>query len=354
MTEPESNACVTLIAPRSAVLQQAPTPEPAAREVKIRTAYSGISAGTEMNVYRGVAPQWRRRQDPATGLFSEDTPEWTYPLVYGYANVGTVEEVGREVESISEGDVVFSYRPHCAVVVEDANAVIVLPELPDVRRGVFLANLNTALNGVLDARPALGDVVVVSGLGVIGLLVTHLVRQAGAGLIVGIDPIPKRRSLALEAGANHAMSPTEPVADVVRRLTGGRGADIVLEVSGAASALNEAIRLVGFGGQVVAMSWYGGSFESLSLAGEFHHNRVRIRSSPGRRRQPRPRTTLVDRAPHLARPGATQRATTRAVHHPRVPARASPRRLRTTRQSRRERSPMRLQIRNAVKIAAHA
>ena len=69
------------------------------------------------------------------------------------------------------------------------------------------------------------------------------------------------------------------MAGIVRELTGGRGADIVIEVSGAAPALNDAIRTVGFGALVVAMSWYGGSFETLSLSGEFHHNRVRIRSS---------------------------------------------------------------------------
>src|SRR5438093_11071554 len=69
------------------------------------------------------------------------------------------------------------------------------------------------------------------------------------------------------------------VAEKVRALTQNRGADVVIEVSGAAPALNEAIRTVGLGGRVVAMSWYGGTFESLNLAGEFHHKRPRILSS---------------------------------------------------------------------------
>jgi len=62
-------------------------------------------------------------------------------------------------------------------------------------------------------------------------------------------------------------------------MTDNRGADIVIEVSGAAPALHEAIRTAGYDGTVIAMSWYGGSFESLSLSGEFHHNRTRIISS---------------------------------------------------------------------------
>jgi threonine dehydrogenase-like Zn-dependent dehydrogenase len=53
----------------------------------------------------------------------------------------------------------------------------------------------------------------------------------------------------------------------------------VIEVSSSAPALNEAIRIVGVGGLVVALSWYGGTFESLTLSGEFHHSRVRIHSS---------------------------------------------------------------------------
>ena len=69
------------------------------------------------------------------------------------------------------------------------------------------------------------------------------------------------------------------MAATVRSLTENRGADVVIEVSGAASALNEAIRTVGFAGRVIAMSWYAGTFESLNLAGEFHHNRPRIISS---------------------------------------------------------------------------
>ena len=69
------------------------------------------------------------------------------------------------------------------------------------------------------------------------------------------------------------------MAERVRSLTDDRGADIVIEVSGAAPALNEAIRTVGYGAKVVVLSWYRGNLESVDLAGEFHHNRPRIVSS---------------------------------------------------------------------------
>jgi 2-desacetyl-2-hydroxyethyl bacteriochlorophyllide A dehydrogenase len=271
-----SNACVTITAPRAVTLVEGPVPVPGAGQVLIRTAYTGVSAGTEMNVYRGVAPQWTQHQDPESGLFLEDEPEWSYPLVYGYANVGVVEE---GAAGVSAGDLVFTYKPHCRFVVADTADVVPLPPLTDPRRGVFLANLNTALTGVLDARPSLGSVVVVSGLGVIGLLVTQLLRRAGVRLLIGVDPVEGRRQLALDAGADAVHDPAEPVAELVRERTGGRGADVVIEVSGAPPALAAAIRIVGFNGLVVAMSWYGGSFDGVRLSGEFHHNRVRIHSA---------------------------------------------------------------------------
>lgn len=253
---------------------------PGPHEVQITTLFSGISAGTEMNVYRGRAPQWQLRLDPTTRLFSEsEKPDWSYPLTYGYANVGRVVETGEGVTSPSIGDVVFTYSPHQSIVVTAASAAVRLSDQIDPRLGVLNANLNTALNGVLDARPSLGDVVAVSGLGVIGLLVTQLVRRAGAGLVIGIDSVESRRQLAESFGADVVIDPRDKVAEQVRSLTENRGADIVIEASGAPPALNEAIRAVGFAGRVIALSWYGGTFESLYLAGEFHHNRPRIFSS---------------------------------------------------------------------------
>jgi 2-desacetyl-2-hydroxyethyl bacteriochlorophyllide A dehydrogenase len=273
------NPTVTIVGPRRVEVRNEPVRRPGRGEVLTQTLYSGISAGTELNVYRGLAPQWRRRQDEASGLFKDDGPEWRYPLVYGYANVGTVAEVGEGLDRRLLGETVFGYQPHRRFNTVDYAATTRLPALDDPRRGIFLANVNTALNGVLDARPALGEVVVVMGLGVIGLLVTRLVRRAGAGLVVAVDGVPARRRFAQDAGADLTLEPSDAVADVVRERTGGRGADVVIDVSGAPAALNAAIRTVGRDGRVIAMSWYSGAMDGLDLSAEFHHNRVRVRSS---------------------------------------------------------------------------
>jgi len=267
--------------PRDLAVREEPLAAPGPGEVQVDALVSGISAGTELNVFRGHAPQWRQRMDRATRLFQPDAnADWKWPARYGYTLVGRVGAAGPGVTKFAVGDLVFTYSPHGrhAIVAEDA--LIALGDLANPELGVFFANMNTAYNGVLDANLPLGADVVVSGLGVIGQVVVRLLKRNGARTIVGVDGIDMRRDQAIAGGATHVLDPgKDKVAETVRGLTAGRGADAVIEVSGAAPALNEAIRTAGYNGTVVAMSWYGGSFETLSLSGEFHHNRTRIISS---------------------------------------------------------------------------
>jgi len=270
--------------PRQVEVRDQVVPAPGAEDIVVKALYSGISAGTEMNVYRGVAPQWHYERDPETGLFrTAGTPQWSYPLAYGYASVGRIIEIGPAVPrngNLAVGDLVYTYTAHAAQTVVRWTDAVPLAPLSDPRAGVFLANLNTALNGVLDARPGFGDVVVVSGLGVIGLLLTQLLRRTGVALLVGADVIESRRNLAKQLGADMVLNPLEgSVAERVRSATDNRGADVVVEVSGSTTGLNEAIRTVGYGAKVVVLSWYGEDLSAVNLAGEFHHNRPRLISS---------------------------------------------------------------------------
>ncbi|MBN9431384.1 MAG: zinc-binding dehydrogenase [Bosea sp.] len=277
---PRSTRSLYFTGPRDLEIREEPLREPGPDEIVLAAIVSGISAGTELNVFRGLAPQWRQHMDPETRLFLDGGSDWTWPARYGYAMVGRVERLGAAVTDRKEGEIVFAYAPHGAHAVLPARAVVPLGDLADPETGIFFANLNTAYNGVLDAHIPLGADVVVSGLGVIGQMVVRFLKRSGARTIIGVDGIDLRRDLARAGGADHVLVPgADKVAETVRSLTGGRGADVVVEVSGAAPALNEAIRTAGYNGTVVAMSWYGGTFESLSLSGEFHHNRPRIISS---------------------------------------------------------------------------
>ena len=287
---------LAITAPRALTYLQRELPAPGPGEVRVQTIFSGISHGTEMNVYRGLAPQWNRVYDrevrlfrpatdaerarPARGYWTPGDPVWDFPLAYGYANVGRVAALGPGVTGIAEGDLVYSYMPHQTAYVAPATSLIRLPELKNPAQGVLLSNITTAFNGVLDTRIGQDDTVVVFGQGLIGLLVTQLVQRSAAAQVITVDRLAVRRAMSEKLGADLVLDPAEvDVVMEVRKQTGNRGADVVIEVSGSYAALQEAIRTAAPNTTITAMSWYGGSGEALRLSDEFHHNRVSIRSS---------------------------------------------------------------------------
>jgi len=141
---------------------------------------------------------------------------------------------------------------------------------------VFLANLETAVNVVFDAKPRLGEVVAVFGQGVVGLLVTQLLCRSGAR-VIAVEPSALRRSFAERCGADAAIAPGDE--SFLRTFTSGRGADIAIDASGSPSALQQAIDSVAIEGTVVVCSWYGDKPVPLDLGGRFHRGRVRLVSS---------------------------------------------------------------------------
>ena len=86
--------------------------------------------------------------------------------------------------------------------------------------------------------------------------------------------------MALRLGADRVLDPTAgSVADLVKSETGGRGADVCIEVSGAPAALAEAMRTVAYASRVVAMGFFQGEVPGLRLGDEFRHNRIELISS---------------------------------------------------------------------------
>src|SRR5690606_20496128 len=107
-----------------------------------------------------------------------------------------------------------------------------------------------------------------------GMMCARVAAMTAAATIV-VDPFERRRELALRYGATAAVRP-EDVADTVRELTDGRGADIVYEASGAPAALQSALEVAADRGEIVAVSFYGTNTVPLRLAPEFHFRRLRI------------------------------------------------------------------------------
>lgn len=285
---------VWFTSPGTVELRAASARPPAAGEVRIEALYSGISHGSEMMVYRG--------QVPAALSLDSSLPtlqgSFGFPVKFGYANVGRVIDVGTDVTDLSEGDLVFAFNPHETCYTVPAAVVIRLPQDLDPRIGVFAANLETALNALLDAAPRLGERVVVIGQGVVGLLITQLARRAGASLVITSDLYEKRRQLSLSAGADMALDPTaEGFAERVSAMTGGTGADVVIEASGQPPAVDDAVTAAAHEGRVVVVSWYGTKRAELALGSDFHRKRLTLKSSQVSSLDPSltPRWTIVRR-----------------------------------------------------------
>ena len=279
---------------RTVELRASSAPAPGRGEVRIEAAFSGISHGTEMMVYRGeVASELSLDATLPTlqGSFS-------FPIKYGYASVGRVVDVGNAVDGLSEGQLVFAFNPHESCYTIPATAVIELPAELDPRIGIFAANVETAVNAVLDAAPRLGERIVVIGQGVVGLLITQLLRRAGASLVITSEFFENRRQLSRSVGADVSIDPSvESLAERVFALTGGIGADVVIEASGQPRALNDAFAAAAQEGRVVAVSWYGTKRAELTLGGDFHRKRLTVKSSQVSNLDPAlaPRWTILRR-----------------------------------------------------------
>jgi len=251
--------------------------------VRIRTWYSGISAGTELTAYRGSNPYLSKSWDAAQRLFIEGTPAFSYPVAgWGYSEVGKVIEVADDVDGLFPGDVVYGIWGHRSEVVVPASAVAgqQVPEGMDPLHGIFARVGAIALNAVLGANLHLGEDVAVFGQGVIGLLATRLADLSGAR-VIAVDGFEARRELAGLMGAHDVVAPDIQggAGQQIRLLTEHRGVDVAIELSGNYRALHQAVRSVGADGRVIAAGFYQGGGKHLSLGEEFHHNRVQIIAS---------------------------------------------------------------------------
>jgi hypothetical protein len=233
---------------------------PATGEILVRARYSAISRGTEALVFQGRVPasEYHRMRAP---FQAGDFPG---PVKYGYANVGCVEEGPRELR----GRHVFVLYPHQTRYIVPGPAAYVLPDSVPVERAVLAANLETAVNGLWDAAPKLGDRITVIGAGTVGCLVAWLAGRMPGCLVELVDVNPRRASIARLLGARFAAPETA-----------SPDADIVIHASGSASGLEAALRVAGFEATIVEMSWYGAQLVPVALGEAFHARRLTIRSS---------------------------------------------------------------------------
>jgi len=244
-----------------------PKPEIAATDVLVQVRACGI-CGSDIHGYDGSTG----RRIP--------------PLVMGHEAAGVITEIGSEVTSFKVGDrVTFDstvscghcffcrrgdinlcdnrmvlgvscgdYRRHGAFaeyVAVPAHICYHIPEGLPFEHAAMIEAVSIAVHAANRTPVSLGDTAVVVGSGMIGLLVIQAIRLAGCGQIIAVDLEENRLQKAKELGANVGLKGDEvDVPAEVRKLTGGRGADVVVEVVGVASTVNTAIACARKGGSV--------------------------------------------------------------------------------------------------------
>ncbi len=252
-------------------LQDVPKPEPGPGEVLIKVHMASI-CGTDMHIWKW--DDWARKTVPV-------------PLVVGHEYVGRIEAVGAGVTEVAPGERVsgeghlpcghcrncLSGRAHiCAqtkgvgvnhpgafadyVVIPEANVRPVPDELPD-EIGAILDPLGNAVHTAL-AFDLVGEDVLITGAGPIGLMAAAVCRHAGARHIVVTALNDERLALAERMGATRGVrADRENLDEVMRDLGMKEGFDVGLEMSGAAPALDAMIHAVICGAHVSLLGLFG-------------------------------------------------------------------------------------------------
>jgi 2-desacetyl-2-hydroxyethyl bacteriochlorophyllide A dehydrogenase len=233
---------------------------PSEDEVVVHAFYSGISRGTEALVFQGRVPESERARMRAP--FQDG--EFPWPIKYGYASVGRVDCGPEDLKDKT----VFVLHPHQTRYVVPASAVHVLPADVPPARAVLAANLETALNGMWDARPHVGDRIIVIGAGTVGCLVAWLANRIPGCDVQLLDVNPQRALVAKKLGVSFGQ-PGEAA----------READVVIHASGSPEGLQLALDVAAVDSTIVEMSWFGDRQVPLPLGGAFHSKRLTIKSS---------------------------------------------------------------------------
>jgi|GEM_PF-100672 len=296
------------VSPRTPELRTYEEPPLGKTDIRIRTTLASPKHGTELVAYRND-PVANRPYDADLGAVVPRPAEESlrgFPRGLGNMAVGIVTETGPDVTRFRVGDQVFGHFPIRETHTVDQSRADALPEGLSAEAAVCLDPVVMAL-AIRDVPIRLGDRVAVFGLGAIGLIALQLARLAGADRVIGIDPIARRRDVALRLGADDVIDPGEVGGDsglAVRRLTGAGegpvperaatrviggyterltqsgqfGVDVALETSGNTGALHQAIRATRYGGTIGMVSFYGREATGLLLGEEFHINRLQLLS----------------------------------------------------------------------------
>ncbi len=208
-----------------------PVSDIAADEALIRTEYSAISSGTEFANLMGTP-----------NLPSGD--KW--PKGCGYSSVGRIVGVGEKFQKFKVGDRVLVYHGfHTNYNKAKANKIFRVPEGLDSKEAALVIIAAMGLGAVRKLNIEMGHSAMIIGLGLLGMFAMQFARASGAYPILVSDFNEERRRLALNLGADYALDPADAdYIEQVKQITGGKGVRNIVEVTGSARALEQALEFV--------------------------------------------------------------------------------------------------------------
>lgn len=249
-------------------VQDHPVPQPGPKDVRIRVTKAGI-CGTDRHIWEW--DEWAAGRIPVG-------------IVTGHEFVGVVDAVGSAVTTVAPGRRVSAEGHLCSgtdllartgqahiardtqifgidrdgcfadyIVVPEQNVWPVHPDVPDKFAAIF-DPLGNAVHTVMEAGVSARSVLV-SGVGIIGLMGVTVAKAAGAARIYCTDVNPERLALARRLGADEAFDVRQGEGWIkdIQRDTAGGGVDVLLEMSGAASALDQGFRALRNGGRAALL-----------------------------------------------------------------------------------------------------
>ena len=209
-------------------------------QVLVRNHYSYISAGTELACLAG----------------SESF--FTIPDTPGYTAVGEIMKKGSAVEHLKEGDLVYTYGPHAEYFIIDVEdrwhgICVKLPEGLDPALASFTHMAGIAMTSLRNSKVELGDHVLVTGQGAIGILAAQLIRLQG-GDVIASDVVDRRLEIARECGITSTVNPFKTnLKAFVEERTGGTLVSSYIDASGQASVVEQSLDLLALNGEVILL-----------------------------------------------------------------------------------------------------
>ena len=220
-------------------------------EILVKTHLAGI-CGQDKNLYHGIIP-------PSGGLNTEMRTAFAYPYFLGHEGGGTVVAVGEKVRDFAVGDRAISFGWIETLSEYFKGKEDDLEKVPE-GMAMDLASLGEpigcAVFSGLMSRVQLGDVVAVFGMGFAGQIMAQVAKAKGAHKVIGVDVVDGKLELAKKLGLDHAVNGAkEDPLQAVLEITGGQGADVVVDMAGSADSVNLCSAAVKHNGIMVFYSW---------------------------------------------------------------------------------------------------